>query len=286
MTWRPTRRRPTGPRAIGGPLVGLLLATTVVACTQGAAPGRTESGTIASGTAPRGTGPTARGPLEPGVVTVAAAASLRDPFTAIGAAFERAHPGVTVRFTFDSSATLAAQIENGAPIDVLAAADEASTARVAAAGLARTPAVVFATNRLAIAVPAGNPGGVRGLADLSGAGVVALCAADAPCGRYAAEVLDRAHVVLPPDRVTRGPNAAATVQAVSNGDAGAAVVYATDIHDPRITAVAIDPSTNITARYTAVAVGASPRPDLAAAFIDEVLGSGQDALRAAGFRGP
>ena len=57
-----------------------------------------------------------------GPVVVFAAASLTEAFTRIGADFEATHPGTTVMFSFGSSATLAAQIVEGAPADVFAAA--------------------------------------------------------------------------------------------------------------------------------------------------------------------
>ena len=60
-----------------------------------------------------------------GDITVLAAASLTEAFTEIGKSFEAANPGVHVKFSFDSSSTLATQANNGAPADVFASADEA-----------------------------------------------------------------------------------------------------------------------------------------------------------------
>lgn len=56
-------------------------------------------------------------------LTVFAASSLTDAFTEIGAAFETAHPGVTVTFNFAGSQALRTQIEEGAPVDVFASAN-------------------------------------------------------------------------------------------------------------------------------------------------------------------
>src|SRR5438445_9584124 len=55
-------------------------------------------------------------------ITVAGAASLSAVLPKIAAGFERAHPGVHVRFTFSSSNALATQIKEGAPVDVFASA--------------------------------------------------------------------------------------------------------------------------------------------------------------------
>ena len=51
----------------------------------------------------------------PQTLTVLAAASLTETFTALGKQFETDHPGVTVKFNFAGSSDLAQQIVNGAP---------------------------------------------------------------------------------------------------------------------------------------------------------------------------
>ena len=58
-------------------------------------------------------------------VTVLAAASLTDAFTEVADAYTDRHPGVTVRVSFGSSATLAQQVAAGADVDVFASAGEA-----------------------------------------------------------------------------------------------------------------------------------------------------------------
>src|SRR5690606_3272678 len=64
-------------------------------------------------------------PVAPdGELTVFAAASLTDAFTAIGATFEQAHPGTRVAFNFAGSQTLRTQLAQGARADLFAAADE------------------------------------------------------------------------------------------------------------------------------------------------------------------
>ena len=55
-----------------------------------------------------------------GSITVFAAASLQQTFTALAKTFEKDHPGTTVKFSFNGSDTLAAQIDEGAPADVFA----------------------------------------------------------------------------------------------------------------------------------------------------------------------
>ena len=57
-------------------------------------------------------------------LTVSAAASLTNAFQAIGQAFEKAHPGSKITFNFAASGPLLAQIQQGAPVDVFASADQ------------------------------------------------------------------------------------------------------------------------------------------------------------------
>ena len=112
----------------------------------------------------------------PRTLTVFAAASLTDAFGELAARFAEDHPDATVKpILFDGSSTLAMQLEEGAAADVFASADEASMRAVS--GLIAGPAPeVFATNTLEIAVPPGNPPGIRGLADLAARACESCCA--------------------------------------------------------------------------------------------------------------
>ena len=94
---------------------------------------------------------------ETGTLTVLAAASLTETFTTLAKDFEAAHPGVQVRLAFDSSATLAEQVTQGAPADVLATADERTMQTVVAAGGTAGDPRLFATNHLQMVVPRDNP---------------------------------------------------------------------------------------------------------------------------------
>lgn len=224
-----------------------------------------------------------------GTITVSAAASLTAPFTTIGQAFEKVHPGAKVTFNFDSSSTLARQIGDGGPADGFASADEANMKKVTDAGLiART--TVFARNRLTIVVKQGNPTGVTALADLADpakARTVSLCGAEVPCGRYAEQVLQRANVTIPAERITRGQNVKATLAAVAEGDAEAGIAYATDVTGDKVEGVAIPDAQNAIAVYPIGTVTSSPNPATVDAFIAYVTSPpGQATLAAAGFLPP
>jgi molybdate transport system substrate-binding protein len=148
---------------------------------------------------------------------------------------------------------------------------------------------VFARNRLEIAVKPGNPKGIRTLADLRGAGTVALCAASVPCGVYAANVLSRAGVTIPESSITRGADAKATLAAVSPGDANAAVVYVTDVKAARgaVQGVVIPDDQNAVAVYPLAPLAASSNARLARSFTAYVASlAGERTLARFGFLAP
>src|SRR5262249_25130789 len=99
-------------------------AVTIAALTTLAAAACSSSSSTTSTTAAAagGAGSATSSAALSGTVTVLAAASLTESFTTIGKMFEAAHPGVTVKFSFGASSTLAQQINNGAPADVFASA--------------------------------------------------------------------------------------------------------------------------------------------------------------------
>src|SRR6266850_1794774 len=150
------------------------------------------------------TSPTAAGSPQINDVTVFAAASLTDAFSKAGDEFATTNARVRFIFNFGSSSTLATQITNGAPADVFASADEANMRKIVDAKLTDGAPALFAGNRLAIAVAAGNPKKVTSLADLARPGlVVVLAAPTVPAGRYALDSLARAGVKVTDRKSTR-----------------------------------------------------------------------------------
>lgn len=220
-------------------------------------------------------------------ITVSAASSLRVAFDELGPALEESE-GVEVTFNYDSSAALATQAIEGAPADVYASAAPEDMGRLRDAGLVASPEV-FAANELTIVTAPGNPGGVGSLADLADladVGVVSLCGAGVPCGRYAQELLDAADVTIPEDRVTRGQNVAATLTAVAEGDAVAGIVYVTDARSAgeAVATVEIAGADEVVAEYSIAVLEATSRSEAAHAFVDLVLSDeGRAVLEAHGF---
>lgn len=223
-----------------------------------------------------------------GTVTVFAAASLTRTFTALGAGFEKTHPGVMVRFSFAGSSDLVSQLTAGAPADVFASADEATmTTAVEAKAVDGSPAD-FATNVLAIAVPPGNPAHVKSFADLASPSVkTVLCAPQVPCGAATAKVEASAGVTLHP--VSQESSVADVLGKVSSGEADAGIVYRTDVKGAgsAVESVPFPEAATTVNVYPIATVAHAPNRAGAAAFVAYVTGpAGKKALAAAGFGTP
>jgi molybdate transport system substrate-binding protein len=219
-------------------------------------------------------------------ITVLAASSLTGTFTELGQEFEDQHPGVTVKFAFDSSATLAQQATQGAPADVLATADTA-TMDSAKAAQADAPQV-FATNVMVLATPADNPAGIHALSDLDKPSVkYVMCVPTAPCGKVGQALLDQDQVTAKP--VSQEVDVKSVLAKLTEGEADAGLVYTTDATaaGDQVQTVVIPGATKQITSYPIVTLTQSEHADLAQEFVDLVTGSsGQRVLQKAGFGRP
>jgi molybdate transport system substrate-binding protein len=220
-----------------------------------------------------------------GTASIFAAASLTDSFKALGTAFQAAHPGVTVQFNFAGSPTLVTQIEQGASADVFASADTTNMDKIKADGFAAGTPQVFARNKLAIVVAAGNPKGITGLADLAKPGVIYITAAPTvPVGKYALQILANAGVRVTPKSLEA--DVKSVVGKIQLGEADAGIVYTTDVKaaGTKVQGVSIPDSVNVIATYPIVEVKGTKNADLAKAFIAYVLSAdGAAKLQSFGF---
>ena len=220
-----------------------------------------------------------------GDLTVFAAASLTDAFTAIGEAFESEHPDVDVTFNFAASSDLVAQIIEGAPADVFASADQNNMTKLVDAERNDGDPATFATNSLAIIVEPGNPQGIESVEDLANPDLIVVTTdPEVPIGAYTQEVFDAAGVEVTPDSYEE--NVRGIVTKVVEGEADAGVVYITDVIAAGDDAegVEIPADINVVAEYPIAAVADAPNPDAAAAFIEFVLSEdGQSILAEHGF---
>ena len=223
-----------------------------------------------------------------GEATVFAGSSLSDAFRRAGDEIRKANPDELFTFNFGSSSTLATQITNGAPADVFASADEANMQKIVDAKLTDGPAKAFATNRLEIAVTAGNPKKIAALADLARPDVILVLAAPTvPAGRYALEALAKAGVTAKP--VSQEVDVRAVLNKVSLGEADAGIVYVTDVKSAgdRVTGVDLPEQHQVVARYPIAVVKETKNARLAHRFVDYLLSpAGQNVLAEFGFSKP
>jgi len=160
-------------------------------------------------------------------LTILAASSLTDAFNDLAEVYEQEHEGVEVRLTYDSSSTLAEQVIQGAPADILATADEGTMQGVVDEGLTASDPVVFARNMLILVTPADNPAGIESIEDLNNPDVdYAVCVPDAPCGIASEKVLGIVNVTSDP--VTEEANVRDTLTKVTAGEVDAGLVYVSD----------------------------------------------------------
>ena len=213
-------------------------------------------------------------------VVVMAASSLTDVMEIVAGDRENVQPVMA------GSSTLVAQLEAGVVADVLITANAATMERAVSEGSVRGEPVLIATNTLVLATPAGNPGGVTGLADLTRRDLlIGLCAVEVPCGALAGQALGDARIT--PSADTLEPNVRALASKISLGELDAGLVYSTDAIMAGLVTVDAPELSDHRNGYYIASVSAEPRPEVQAVIDDfTVLGSvGSKALYAYGFGG-
>lgn len=226
-------------------------------------------------------------------LVVFAAASLQDAFGKLGRAFEGAHPGVSIEFSFAGSQELRAQLEHGARADVFASADQRNMDELVRQKLVLSP-VIFARNELVIVVSSDCKVAVNTLADLPLLSRIVLGTPEVPIGRYSLQILDRAGSQLGSDFrsrveakvVSRELNVRQALARVTLGEAEASIVYRTDsvVAAGKIRAVSIPPEFNVNAEYPIAQNANAEHPSMASEWIALLTSpSGQRLLTDAGF---
>lgn len=229
-------------------------------------------------------------PAAPATLTVYAAASLTDAFKELGKTFDASHPGLTTRFNFAGSQQLALQIEQGAPADLFASADQRWMDYAQEKGLVDGQSAAFARNRLVAIVPRTNPARIGRLEDLTRGGIKLVVAAEAvPAGKYSRETLKNLAGApgFPPeyDRrvlanvVSNEENVKAVVAKVQLGEADAGLVYRSDV-TPAVArylrVFEIPDPYNVIAIYPIAVLQAARNPEAARQFVTLVAsGAGQ-----------
>lgn len=226
-------------------------------------------------------------------LTVFAAASLTETLTALGEQYHAEHPEVAIVFNFDSSGTLKTQIQEGADCDLFISAGQKQMDQLDARA---DPAVntegldfVLAESRLdllenkvALAVPDGNPAGVESFDALAarltdGTVLLAMGNADVPVGQYTQKLL--AYYDLDESQLaaggvlTYGSNVKEVTTQVSEATVDCGIIYATDACSAGLTVV--DTATAEMCGqviYPAAVLNISRHPEAAQAFLDYLTG--------------
>jgi molybdate transport system substrate-binding protein len=236
--------------------------------------------------------PPAAPPAAEDKLVVFAAASLREVFTALGADFQKAHPGAEVVFNFAGTQELRTQLEQGAAVDVFASADQKHMGELDRAARVADP-VVFARNEPVIVVAREQVATVKAFADLPSVKRIVIGTPEVPIGRYTLQILDKAgadfRAEVEARVVSRELNVKQVLAKITLGEADVGVVYRTDAMTAKdqVGVVAIPPEINVIADYPIAVVQGAPHATLARAWVEMVLSaSGQEALQRAGFMAP
>lgn len=274
----------------------LLLALFLVGCASASTPAPTDVPATEALTSVPTEAPTAK--PEPRTLTVFAAASLTDAFTEIGANFDAANAGVTTTFNFAGSQALRTQIQEGAPADVFASANNKEmTALIETSFITAESSQVFLSNQLVVILPANNPAGIDSLEDLASAGnKIVFAAEEVPVGKYTREALDKMNASFGSDFkdkvlanvVSNEDNVKQVVAKIQLGEADAGIVYTSDaVAAPELQRIEIPADLNVIAKYPIAPLVESANADLAQAFVYYVLSDeGQAILQKWGFASP
>ncbi|RYH70486.1 MAG: molybdate ABC transporter substrate-binding protein [Alcaligenaceae bacterium] len=226
-------------------------------------------------------------------IVISAAASLTNAFQAVGQAFEKANPGAKVTFNFAASGALLAQIQQGAPVDVFASADQETMDRATNAKLlVDSSRVDFARNSLVLIVPAAASSVPQKLEDLSAPAYRRLSTgtpSSVPVGRYTVDAVQKAGLTqaLEPKWVY-GDSVRQVLNYVARGEVDAGFVYRTDATVEREkTRIAFAVPTTTPVSYPIAVVSATKNQAASQRFLSFVRSSqGLQILEGFGFSKP
>ncbi|KPN74663.1 molybdate ABC transporter substrate-binding protein [Neisseria sp. 74A18] len=166
-------------------------------------------------------------------ITVSAAASLSNAFKDIAAQYEKQYPHSKIKLNTAGSGTLLQQVLQGAPVDVLAFADQETMDKAAGQGVIdEKTRRNFAKNALVIAAPVAGKSSMNSLKDLTHSRFERIAVsnpASVPVGRYAKAALEKAGVwqTLQP-KIINTQHVRQSLDYVARGEVDAGFVYNTD----------------------------------------------------------
>lgn len=235
--------------------------------------------------------PSATETAQPVKLSVFAAASLQETLTELGDKYHAAHPDVAVTLTFESSGTLLTQISEGADCDLFVSAGQKQMNALDGSlkddkdknpdGLdlvLQGTRVNLLENKVALAVPEGNPAKINSFDDLKAgleAGKIKLAMgnSDVPVGQYTMKILkylglDEA-ALAKAGSITYGSNVKEVTTQVSEGTVDCGIIYQTDAFSANLTVV--DTATKDMCGqviYPAALISTTKKQEAAQAFLD------------------
>jgi molybdate transport system substrate-binding protein len=220
-------------------------------------------------------------------LVVSAASSMTEALESCAPEFGDAE-NADVRLSFAGSDELAAQIRQGAKVDVYAAANTRLPDELHADGLLDKP-VEFASNEFVLAVPKDSD--IGSLEDLTKEGTTIVAGSESvPIGAYTRETLaklphDEEKAILANFR-SNEPDVKGIVGKLTQGAADAGFVYVTDVNATGgdLEAIELPKDLEPQVTYGAGVVTKAQQPELAKKFVDGLTsGDCADALGEAGF---
>ena len=176
---------------------------------------------------------------------VFAAASMTETMNQIKDLYEEKNPNIVLTYNFDSSGTLLKQIVAGADCDMfISAAQKQMNQLDSTKGEDVNPdkndfvlqgtRVNLLENKVALAVPDGNPKGIETFNDLTTdkLSLLAIGNSDVPVGSYTLEILEflgsPVEKLESAGKITYGSNVKEVTTQVKEGTVDAGIIYATD----------------------------------------------------------
>ncbi len=287
-------------------LTALLLVLSLLLCGCGASKSAETQAPETQAAAPVETAaPETEAAPEPVELIVFGAASMTETLTTLGNQYMADHPEVTIVFNFDSSGTLKTQIQEGAECDIFISAGQKQMNQldITAKPEVNTEGLDFVLegtrfdileNKVALAVPDGNPKGLNSYDDLiaglkDGSVMLAMGNSDVPVGQYTQKILAYFELteadLAAAGVITYGSNVKEVTTQVSEATVDCGIIYQTDAFSAGLTVV--DTATAEMCGqviYPAAILNISKNPDAARAFLDYLVSEAGDAVfEAVGF---
>lgn len=214
-------------------------------------------------------------PKEKVELLVSAAASLTDVMGELKEEYKAVGPETDLNFTFGSSGSLQAQIEEGAPVDIfMSAAQKQMTALKEGSLMLDDTIKTLLVNKVVLIIPKDSDLKISSFEDLGDKNIKKVAIGDpgnVPVGQYSEEIF--AHLDLKDkikSKLVLGNDVRSVLTWVENGEVDCGIVYATDAFTTdKVTIVTEAPDgSHKEVTYPVGVVKDSKHPDESKAFLD------------------